>query len=1345
MTGLVFFVTLAGAGEPDPAMLHEPLPPHYTTALETYQASPTEPHQTTLIEARDAESLRCIEANDAGDLYAARTACERSLFLGEAATFVGDANLEIIRRALGKLNADLGDLNAAAHHYQGALENQRATLGNEHPTTGFTLVQLAGVQFATSRETSKANYLEGLRILEATEGPDAPLVGQVRLALGSVLQAMDELDNAEASVRRGLEIFIGAFGPDDAQVLPAMQQLADLLMVREAYAESEGLVRRQLVIQERIFGTKDRRTLESLHMLASLRHLQGDPSEALTLIQERYQRRADVDTLADLALQTSRVGQLKEAEARYSQLVDQLRRTVGNSEKTAHALAGLARVRAERSNPSGAEQAYREALAVLDAMESPPLHLARNFTDALVQLLLQQTGRDDDIQALLQAQLARTTTSERPDAALTGESWYNLGRHHVGNLKWREAEAAFRQAAALLRTPAEPSPLQLLNLAQTLNWLGRTQNVLGRNTEALRTLNEALTLTTQYGDQGRMGSVRLNLGNALASLGRLQEAEVTVRTALADYEAHYGREHRETVIALGNLAEVTRLQGRFADAEAQLRRVIALEESGLGVDDRGLVFPLNNLAATLRAQGRIEEAEATYDRALTIAEANDGRDAPLVGTLLNNLAVMLLQAGRSLEAESRARRALAIAEATTPPGHPYRNTRIGNVAATLRDQKRYDEARTLLEEALAASKASLPEGHPETGILESNLGELLSTSGNDDAALPHYLHALRIHETTLGPTHPTVGRDLLNLSLLYVRLGDLESAHKTLERTLEVEESSLRENLFAASSDQRRQTFVLFDITTADALTLHLQHRPTTEASARLALLTLLRRKGRLVDLEQDTVQMARRSGDSTALAKLEELEGLLARRGVLQNTPPQDTAARQAWEAETERLDRATTQLERELAALSSPFREALRPVTLEAVTKVLPKDAALIEYVVYEPYDFKAIRFEPARYAAYVLQPDGSVTAHDLGLAKEIDTLIAKFRTGLVQQAPLSELGPMLYERVLEPVLKGLTADRLLVSSDGLLNLVPLDAVRAAYDLEGEDERRFSYLTSGRDLLRTLPSEQAAPPTVVFDVDYDKAEREGVPIEVGSRLRWQALPGAAAEGRAVAEQLGAQTLTATQATETRVKELEGPRILHVASHGYFAAEQPAAPPLEPTRGLDFAPRPPGAGEADSALYGNLAGATQGGASPLLRSGIVLAGANALPQGNDDGMLTAAEVANLDLQGTDLVVLSACETGLGEVRNGDGVHGLRRALILAGSEAQVLSLWQVDDAATQALMQRFYKRIGRGDTVDKALARAQRSLRREIRWNHPYYWASFTVSGNADVSPRARRRGSKR
>jgi CHAT domain-containing protein len=192
-----------------------------------------------------------------------------------------------------------------------------------------------------------------------------------------------------------------------------------------------------------------------------------------------------------------------------------------------------------------------------------------------------------------------------------------------------------------------------------------------------------------------------------------------------------------------------------------------------------------------------------------------------------------------------------------------------------------------------------------------------------------------------------------------------------------------------------------------------------------------------------------------------------------------------------------------------------------------------------------------------------------------------------------------------------------------------------------------------------------------------------------------------------------GARVLLGGQATEASLKRARGPSVLHIATNAFFLADDTTGSAVHRGSAPDL-------GDKELGLPTN----------PLLRSGLAFAGANRLRSGADDGVLTALEASGLDLWGTKLAVLSACNTGVGEVRNGDGVYGMRRAFMAAGAESLVTSLWKVDDTATRELMAGYYRALLAGAGRGEALRRVQVEGLRSAQRSHPYYWAAFTLTG---------------
>jgi CHAT domain-containing protein len=342
--------------------------------------------------------------------------------------------------------------------------------------------------------------------------------------------------------------------------------------------------------------------------------------------------------------------------------------------------------------------------------------------------------------------------------------------------------------------------------------------------------------------------------------------------------------------------------------------------------------------------------------------------------------------------------------------------------------------------------------------------------------------------------------------------------------------------------------------------------------------------------------------------------------------------------------------------------------------------------------------------------------------------------------------EVGNIAYQEIWRPIANVLgDTEYIYLIPDGLLNLLPFAALVDDDDIYLVDYIDFHFLTSGRDLLPSFVSLSEGPYMIVAGPDYDAsgvvdasilqqaAARRSAQSDMlrgaGSGLRglnFLPLPGAQKEGEMIVEQVDAQqedkaVFSQQKAEERVISELaEVPQILHIATHGFFlkADENLRKRLLKLQRGADLQVPPPGD-------------------NPLLRAGLAFAGINQnAPLLGDidtrnDGVLTAIEVLDLKLSGTKLVVLSACETGLGEIHEGEGVYGLRRAFQEAGVSEVVNSLWEVSDAGTQALMVKFYQRILAGIPARQALRESQLDLKASALWGQPYIWSAFMMVGS--------------
>ncbi len=612
----------------------------------------------------------------------------------------------------------------------------------------------------------------------------------------------------------------------------------------------------------------------------------------------------------------------------------------------------------------------------------------------------------------------------------------------------------------------------------------------------------------------------------------------------------------------------------------------------------------------------------------------------------------------------------------------------------------------------------------------------LSKQGKYREAIPLAERALAIRKRLLGEEHPHVATSINNLAFLYSRQGRYTEAVKFFSQGLELEEINLERNLIAGSESQKRNYLKTVSGTTDSIISLHLDSARNNSAAARLALTTILQRKGRILDFMSNSQQILRRSLDSQSQALLDDLNKVRTEIANLYYKPPQKNNLQQ-YRQQLATLQERAKELENKISRRSAEFRTQSQPVTLEAIQKLIPRDAVLVELVKYYPYNAKDGKWLAPRYAAYILRSQGEPQGIDLGEANTIEQALIDFRayledSGTPIDKQLKPSARQLNKLLMQPVLQHLgNTKTILLSPDSNLNLIPFEALVDENNSYLVENYRFTYLTSGRDLLRLAnkyPSEQ--PPVVLADPIFNR-EAQIVAIQNNlrsggdlSKMEFPPLPDTEVEAEEIKKLLPEATiLTRSRASEQFVKQVNSPKILHIATHGFFLSDPSS---LERERGR-VGEWERGRGGQNFALSEN----------PLLLSGLVLAGFKVGSSGGeDDGVLTALEATSIDLVGTKLVVLSACDTGRGlDLRAagvGDGVYGLRRAFVIAGAESQLISLWKVEDYATKELIVDYYenltqKRQGRS----QALRQVQLEMLQNQEYQHPYYWASFVLSGD--------------
>jgi CHAT domain-containing protein/tetratricopeptide (TPR) repeat protein len=896
----------------------------------------------------------------------------------------------------------------------------------------------------------------------------------------------------------------------------------------------------------------------------------------------------------------------------------------------------------------------------------------------------------------------------------------------------------------------QPDPLNGDHQLQELLRLAAALEAKGDTAQFVRLWQQILVIREK-----QLGPEHLDIATSLNKLallyraeGRYGQAEPLYRRSLAIREKLLGPGHPDTATILNNLGRLLESQGRFGEAEFYYKRTLAIYENVLGPWHASTAIILNNLAALYDSQGRKTEAERLYIRSIAIKERVLGPDHHSTASSLNNLAALYQLQGRYREAEPLQRRDLAISEKVLGPEHPSTATSLNNLAQLYRAQGRYEEAVAISRRTLSIREKVLGSDHLSTALSLNNLAELYRIQGRYGEAEPLYQRSLAIYGRRLGPEHPDTAGRLNNLALLYFEMAKAPAAEPLVQRLNHTQANWLRRELPLQPRELRRS--LIDEQPDASALAFALHHQSPTAAT--LALETRLNRQGLLAEIERRQALLKGSSPETRQLA--EEVAGI-----------DRQLSSMSLSQAQREPLRQQRQQLEAQLYRLLPALK--IDPVTnaqVAAALRAAAPQGLLLEFQKYGPWRKGAKgqgEWGPPRYLALLLRPDGTIRAIALGEAAPIDAAVAEAVAASADpnrqaQAPqkLAEVSRL----VLAPLQRELTGVReLFVSPDGELNRLPFAALPVAGPKDGGiadgpitadgktlgDAVALRLLTTGRDLLRLQqPARAGAAPVLIANPDFNAASRSatggasataaattaagagGATVLRGGQQRssglrgltaWQPLGGTEQEARQLAPLLGGgAVISGPAATASVVLAQRAPRILHIATHGFFLADQ------APTS--DTAPAAPSRED------------------PLQRSGLVFAGANR-PDANpsDDGYLTAAEATAMDLEGTELVTLSACETGLGGVQSGEGVYGLQRSLAVAGARSTLLSLWKVDDGMTATFMERYYNRLKAGQGRADALRDTQAEFRnnKNSTYNDIRVWGAFQLSGDWRALPK--------
>ena len=1288
---------------------------------------------------------------------------------------------------------DTGKSNEALNILLKSASTESQVLGPEHSWYAHSLYRIGHAYFSQLRYTdAETSYRQALEIHRKILGEQHPDYAADVEALAELHTAMAHNQQAETLFLQALAIEKQTLGEQDPSYATSLCNLGDLYRWMGRYAQAEPLYTQSLAIRKQAVGENHPDYARSLDRLAALYDSMGHYEEAEPLYQKAITIRKQAlgeqhpdyaRSLNNLALLYKEMGRYQESETLFLEALAIRKKVFGEQHRTyASSLDDLAQLYQAMGKYQQAEPLYRQALAIRKKTigEQHPAYAVNldNLASLYEDMGRYKEAEELDRQAL---EIRKQVVGEQhPGYA---RNLTNLAELYRTMGRYDQADALYRQALAIQKKLlGEQNP----DYATSVDGLASLYVALGRDEQAQTLYKQALEIEKQtVGEQHPIYATTLcNLGDLYRLMGRYGPAEPLYVKALAIRKQKLGEEHPDYARSLDRLAALYDSMGRYPRAEPLYRQAIAIRKQALGEQHPDYARSVNNLALLYKEMKRYKESEPLYLEALAIRKRTFGEQHRAYASSLDDLAQLYQAMGRYEEAEPLCRQALAIRKKTIGEQHPAYATNLDHLALLYKKMGKYEQAEPLFREALAIRKNTVGEYHPAYAANLKHLAVLLALTNRTHEASQLLLESAQLQWLHLTENFPTMSeqqkREFLSRSY-FLQSEELSTL------VFQGKGADPKDGLSAVLLSKK----LLFEVARQESGALS-----SAVAAAPPAWQEQWRQRERLrhqynaialqLMSESGPAQPGDQKVDAAYVHSLaEQIEQL---DGQLRQGNPAYAATARVRQVKLEDISRALRP------------GEALAEYVRYQLFDFATAKAGSAHYGVFlllgGSGQVTAVDLGEANAI------DAAVDQFRAKVRKAIDDFkeIAPSRVQIrhseedvgLASAALREL---VWQR-LEPQLAGIK--RVYVAPDGPLSLIPFEALARRDDSGGwrylAEDRELIYLGTGRDLsdlalsagataerpktavlignpafsaepeelaaqeakltprtatpviqssIPSVPTAPTAPSTLGGVTGGDGAPRLQIPrtwpqVDVLMDLIQQANLQLRRLGWSVT------TLTGRLAVKETVEAVEAPRILQFATHGYVLD-----PPKDDSQGWD---------------------------NPLLRSMLIMAGVNrwhpvyrvgtefmtksaAQARGLTDeqlpgalaelgnGVLTAYEVTGMKLQGTELVNLTACETGLGEVTP-DGVAGLSQSFLLAGARSLTMSMWEVPADETTLQIGDFYHRwlgnAGKGRNPEHryeafraaqvdALARA----RQDHGSGHPFYWAGIIFVGDPGDLPR--------
>ncbi len=1054
----------------------------------------------------------------------------------------------------------------------------------------------------------------------------------------------------------------------------------------------------------------------------------------------------------------------KNAEAAYGRTLTIRMKVLGpNDVGTSNVLDRLGQVYVTYGFYAKAEPLLLQALEIRAAKLDNKHYLIGRSYDNLAELYEKngQTAKADSFY-LKSVEFHARLYGENTMPVATTLTTYARYLMEIG--RYKEAEVKMNQVMQIVNAQPNRDKLALQTQHAVM---GNIQRRLGRYNEAEKLLLKSVQIAERVSGRNTLDTViaLTGLADLYSDVGLFREAEPLSKRAYQIREQILGKEHSETIQSLQSLSLIHIQTNQYNQAELELLTCIKVSEARLGPNHPTVATLLNYLGSLYGNLSMTEKAEATHSRAVAIREKTLGIKHYDTAQSYTNLGVVCFSKGDYPKSKSCFERALAILQS----GSGGESTLMANALVGLYRLKITVEDKTdlaLIKRAIVIYVKEYGPNHPRTAILQDQLGYGYYQSRDFANAEPVLRHCLKVFQATLGDNSPQIFDTASTLAVTQYVLDDRETALSTMDK-LRRQLRSHTTSVLPGLSQKDQQMFISgtdgFPLWRGLTMGLENSDKPNfTETTATW----LVNSKGSLHETQAAAAQLTV-AGNSQQIQKLRDVRQQIASLTLSGNGSEDGQTAK--------RRENLLAQEKELFAAVRDTGDRLDKPlpwIESKDIRSQLSTNSVLIDIM-----KFRVARLKPegktnqsflkeAHYAAWITPKFGPVRIVDLGPADEIDKGVLAVRQELETAfATVKKLGEPAAEKqlnavmttvaakVLHPLLKEIgNADNLVISPDGALWLLPWAALPMPNGKYLVEKFTINHVVSGRDLLKSpdaaANAKRVTAPLIIAAPDFNMTPEDALqeakkliagilPKGIDTRKlakslglgNVKSLEGTATEAEAVTPLLEKlygkpRVHTDREALKSLVTTAKSPEALILSTHGFFKEDQKVE--LSETAGT--------LGQSRSLWTTN----AENFEDPLLRCGLLFAGCNKANTATgavvENGILTGSEVVSTDLRGTKLVVLSACETGLGKVNNGEGVAGLRHAFQLAGAECVVATLWQVPDIESAQLMKAFFSELVDKKNRDQALTDAQRTMiqQRRDRFGaaHPYFWAAYTVTG---------------